>query len=295
MLIIGVGNTAMDCCRTSRRLGGKDVKVIARRSRPYFKASPWELEDAEEEGVEIVENHAPEALRPRERQARRHGVRAPPLDDENGKQKSEVIDTVIIPCDDVILAIGQENAFPWIERDIGIEFDDKGMPVVDRTDDAVARVRASSSAATRRGDRRTSSGPSSTGIRRRSRSTITARASRSRERPAYGMNLVSAKMGLHEWSYSNDYNPVPRTKMQHVELAKRFESSTIEVELGFTAEQTAREVERCLNCDIQTALHRRPVHRVRRLHRRLPGELSDDHARRADGARSARRVSPRRR
>ena len=133
VLIIGVGNTAMDCCRTSRRLGGTDIKVIARRSRPYFKASPWELEDAEEEGVEIVENHAPKRFVIEN--GKLVGMEFDRLrwSEQNGKQKSEVIETVVIPCDDVILAIGQDNAFPWIERDIGIDFDKKDMPVVDKT------------------------------------------------------------------------------------------------------------------------------------------------------------------
>src|SRR5439155_354207 len=133
VLIIGVGNTAMDCCRTSKRLGGTDVKVVARRSRPYFKASPWELEDAEEEGVEIVENHAPKRFVVEN--GRLVGMEFERLrwHDSNGRQKSEVIDTVIIPCDEVILAIGQDNAFPWVERDIGIAFDERDMPVVDRT------------------------------------------------------------------------------------------------------------------------------------------------------------------
>ena len=135
VLIIGVGNTAMDCCRTSRRLGGKDIKVMARRPRQYFKASPWELEDAEEEQVEILVNHVAQALRGRERQARwawsssaSSGTRT-----RTGGRRRRVIDTVILPADDVILAIGQENAFPWIERDIGIEFDKWDMPIVDET------------------------------------------------------------------------------------------------------------------------------------------------------------------
>ena len=133
VLIIGVGNTAMDCCRTSKRLGATDVKVIARRGRKYFKASPWEFEDAEEEQVEIVENHAPKRFVIEN--GKLVGIEFEQLrwTEENGKQKSEVIDTVIIPCDDVILAIGQDNAFPWIERDIGIEFDAHEMPVVDKT------------------------------------------------------------------------------------------------------------------------------------------------------------------
>ena len=122
VLIIGVGNTAMDCCRTSKRLGGRDIKVMARRGRKHFKASPWELEDAEEEGVEIIENHAPSRFIVED--GRLVGMEFERLtwSEVSGRQRSEVIDTVTIPCDDVILAIGQENAFPWIERDIGMEF-----------------------------------------------------------------------------------------------------------------------------------------------------------------------------
>ena len=134
VLIIGVGNTAMDCCRTSRRLGGKDIKVMARRPRQYFKASPWELDDAEEEQVEIVINHAPKSLRHRERQAQGHGVRAARVVARtSGKLVADAASTTSSsPADAVILAIGQEDAFPWIERDIGIEFDKWGMPVVDK-------------------------------------------------------------------------------------------------------------------------------------------------------------------
>jgi formate dehydrogenase beta subunit len=120
VLIIGVGNTAMDCCRSSRRLGGKDIKVMARRPRGYFKASPWELDDAEEEGVEIVINHAPKRFVIEN--GKLTGMEFERLEwDEKEAKKSKVIDTIFLPCDDVILAIGQENAFPWIERDLGIE------------------------------------------------------------------------------------------------------------------------------------------------------------------------------
>lgn len=251
VLIVGVGNTAMDCCRTSRRLGGKDVKVIARRSRPHFKASPWELEDAEEEGVEIVENHAPKRFVLEN--GKLVGLELDRLRwfDDNGKAKSEVIDTVVIPCDDVILAIGQENAFPWIERDIGVDFDNKGMPVVDRLTMQSTRqdVFFGGDAAW---------GPENIiwAVEHGHQAAISihnhCQSVPLTERPAYGMNLTSVKAGMHAWSYSNDYSPVPRTKMQHAELTKRFEGLGVEVELGFTAEQTAREVERCLNCDVQT-------------------------------------------
>lgn len=251
VLIIGVGNTAMDCCRTSRRLGGKDVKVVARRSRPHFKASPWELEDAEEEGVEIVENHAPKRFVLEN--GRLVGLELERLrwSEENGKQKSEVIDTVVIPCDDVILAIGQENSFPWIERDIGIDFNKWGMPIVDKT-----TMQSTRAGVFFGGD--AAWGPENIiwAVEHGHQAAISihnhCQGIPLTERPAYGMNLVSSKVGMHAWSYSNDYSPLPRTKMQHAELTKRFQGLNVEVELGFDAEQTAKEVERCLNCDVQT-------------------------------------------
>ena len=177
VLIIGVGNTAMDCCRSSCRLGGKDIKVMARRPRGYFKASPWELEDAEEEGVEILINHAPKRFVIEN--GKLTGMEFERLEWDAEAKHSKTIDTVFLPADDVILAIGQDNAFPWIERDLGIEFDKWDMPVVDEKTMQSHPPRASSSAAMRRWVRRTSSGRSSTGIRPRSRSTIIARVRRS--------------------------------------------------------------------------------------------------------------------
>src|SRR4051812_4220928 len=129
VLIIGVGNTAMDCCRSSRRLGGKDIKVMARRPRGYFKASPWELEDAEEEGVEILINHAPKRFVLEN--GKLVGMEFERLEWDAQAKRSRTVETVTLPADDVILAIGQENAFPWIERDLGIEFDQWDVPVVD--------------------------------------------------------------------------------------------------------------------------------------------------------------------
>ncbi|HEV8365034.1 MAG TPA: FAD-dependent oxidoreductase [Gemmatimonadaceae bacterium] len=251
VLIIGVGNTAMDCCRTTKRLGGKDIKVVARRSRPYFKASPWELEDAEEEGVEIVENHAPKRF-VREN-GRLVGMEFEQLrwSEQNGKQRSEVVGTILIPCDDVILAIGQDNAFPWIERDLGLEFDEHGMPKVDRLtmQSTLPGVFFGGDAAW---------GPENIiwAVAHGHEAAISIHQHCQGEpldrRPPQGMNLISAKVGMHAWSYSNDYSPVQRMKMTHAELEERFSKLNVEVELGFTAEQTAKEVERCLNCDIQT-------------------------------------------
>ena len=251
VVIIGVGNTAMDCCRTSRRLGGTDVKVIARRSRPHFKASPWELEDAEEEGVEIVENHAPKSFVLED--GRLVGLELDRLRwfEENGRQRSEVLETIVLPCDDVILAIGQENAFPWIERDVGIDFDAHGMPVVDRT-----TMQSTRAGVFFGGD--AAWGPENIiwAVEHGHQAAISihnhCQGIPVSARPPYGSNLVSAKLGMHAWGYSNDYSPVPRTKMQHADLTRRFAGLGVEVELGFSPEETAREVERCLNCDIQT-------------------------------------------
>ena len=251
VLIIGVGNTAMDCCRTSKRLGATDVKVIARRSRKFFKASPWELEDAEEELVDIVENHAPKRFIVEN--GKLVGMEFEQLEwsDANGKQTSKVTGTVIIPCDAVILAIGQDNAFPWIERDIGIEFDKHDMPTVDKKTHASTRpgVYFGGDAAW---------GPQNIiwAVEHGHQAAISIHnqieAVPVTDRPPYGMNLISAKMGMHSWAYNNDYNPSSRAKMTHEELVKRFSKVSVEVELGFTPEQTATEVERCLNCDIET-------------------------------------------
>jgi formate dehydrogenase (NADP+) beta subunit len=251
VLIIGVGNTAMDCCRTSKRLGGRDVKVVARRSRPHFKASPWELEDAEEEQVEIVENHAPRRFVIENGKLTGMEFERLRWYEENGRQKSEVLDTVIFPCDEVILAIGQENAFPWIERDLGIEFNEWDMPVVDRITHqcSLPGVFFGGDAAW---------GPENIiwAVEHGHQAAISihhhCQGIPVSERLPWGMNLVSAKLGMHAWSYSNDYNPSPRAKMEHAELVARFSDIGLEVELGFTPEQTAREVERCLNCDIET-------------------------------------------
>jgi NADPH-dependent glutamate synthase beta subunit-like oxidoreductase/ferredoxin len=249
VLIIGVGNTAMDCCRTSRRLGGKDIKVMARRPRGYFKASPWELEDAEEEGVEIVINHAPKRFVIEDR--RLLGMEFERLEWDRQARKSTVVDTVFLPADDVILAIGQENAFPWIERDLGIEFDEWDVPVVNEQTMQSTRPEVFFG-----GD--SAFGPKNIiwAVEHGHQAAISihnlAQGIPMDERPPIGYNLISQKMGLSEWSYHNDYNPASRQKMTHVELTRRFQQLDIEVELGFTAEQTANEVQRCLNCDIQT-------------------------------------------
>ena len=252
VLIIGVGNTAMDCCRTSARLGGKSIKVMARKPRKYFKASPWELEDAEEEQVEIVINHEPKRFvlengRLKGMEFQRYEAR----EDEKGKLVQTPLDVVFLPADDVILAIGQENAFPWIERDLGIEFDKWEVPVVDATTFQSTRPGIFFGGDAAFGPKNiiwaTEHGhQAAISIHSLCQGTSLT------ERPPQGMNLVSAKMGMHEWSYSNDYNSDKRQKMKHVDLVERFSKLNLEVEVGFSAEQAATEVLRCLNCDVQT-------------------------------------------
>jgi formate dehydrogenase (NADP+) beta subunit len=249
VLIIGVGNTAMDCCRSSRRLGGEDIKVMARRPREYFKASPWELEDAEEEGIEIVINHAPKRFVVEN--GKLVGMEFEQLEWNTGATESKTLGTVIIPCDDVILAIGQDNAFPWIEKDLGIEFGKWDMPKVDEKThmSTLDGVFFGGDAAW---------GPKNIiwAVEHGHQAAISihnhCQSVPVTERPPHGMNLISQKMGLSEWSYSNNYDPAARQKMKHVDLVERFKNLNTEVELGFSAEQTAHEVQRCLNCDMET-------------------------------------------
>jgi NADPH-dependent glutamate synthase beta subunit-like oxidoreductase/ferredoxin len=253
VIIIGVGNTAMDCCRTAKRVGATDVKVIARRGRKHFKASPWELEDAEEELIEIIENHAPKRFVIEN--GKLTGMEFERLawsEDATGRQTSKVLESVIVPCDAVILAIGQDNAFPWIERDLGLEFDPKwDMPIVDKTTHQSTRAGVFFG-----GD--AAWGPENIiwAVAHGHQAAISihqhCQGLPITDRPPVGMTLVSAKMGMQSWAYDNDYETAKRAKMTHEELTKRFSGIGVEVELGYTPEQAALEVQRCLNCDIQT-------------------------------------------
>src|SRR5712672_526034 len=253
VLIIGVGNTAMDCCRTSLRLGAKSVKVMARKPRGFFKASEWELEDAEEESVDITINRSPKAFVLEN--GKLTGMLFDKMEydlDAQGRITAERnVGEEFLPADDVILAIGQENAFPWIERDLGIEFDKWDVPNVDKV-----TLQSTRPGVFFGGD--AAFGPkniiwavehghqAAISIHRHCEGQSVA------DRLAPGINLQSRKMGMHEWSYSSDYAPVDRRLMPHVSLKERFKKLNIEVELGFTAEQAAQEVQRCLNCDVQT-------------------------------------------
>lgn len=252
VLIIGVGNTAMDCCRTSLRIGAQDVKVMARKPRDFFKASDWELDDAEEENVEIVVNHSPKEFVIEAGRLTGMKFEQVEYEVEHGRIVNQwSTGDVIIPCDDVILAIGQENSFPWIERDLGIEFDQWEVPVVDKItfESTLPGVFFGGDAAF---------GPKNIiwAVEHGHQAAISihrhCQAEDLHERLPVLMNLGSRKMGMHEWSYSNDFDPAARRKMKHVGLSQRFKDLVTEVEMGFTAEQAQQEVERCLNCDIQT-------------------------------------------
>jgi formate dehydrogenase (NADP+) beta subunit len=252
VLIIGVGNTAMDCCRSSLRMGAKSVKVMARKPRGFFKASEWELEDAEAESVQIIVNRSPKKF------VVENGKLTGMLFDrmeyelKDGRITAErVAGEELIPCDDVILAIGQENAFPWIERDLGIEFDQWSVPTVDAKtfQSTNARVFFGGDAAF---------GPKNIiwAVEHGHQAAISLhkflQGQPVAERPRPGVKLQSVKMGVHEWAYSNDYAPLERRLVPHVSLKERFKKLNIEVELGYNADVAAQEVQRCLNCDVQT-------------------------------------------
>ena len=255
VLIIGVGNTAMDCCRSSLRLGAKKVQVMARKPREFFKASEWELEDAEEENVAIIVNHSPREFVVEEGKLKGVMFDLMEYDIENGQiLEQRIVGEKFIPCDDVVVAIGQENAFPWIERELGIEFNEWEEPCVDEV----------TFESTRRGvffGGDSAFGPKNIiwAVEHGHQAAISihrhCQGKSLSDRLPVLLNLGSRKMGMHEWSYSNDFDPAARRKMTHVSLEERFKELGKEVELGFDAEQTAKEVERCLNCDIQTVFY----------------------------------------
>ena len=254
VVVIGGGNTAMDCCRTALRLGAEAVTVTVRSPRKVMKASEWEIKDALHEGIPILDNHAPkEFLIENGRlvgavfeKMIEKGV------DAKGRPKLEASgELVTIACDDVLMAIGQENAFHWIERDIGIAFGEWGMPKVDRITFMSTRpgVFFGGDAAW---------GPENIiwAVAHGHHAAISMDAHchgrTITERPAPGHTLVAQKMGIHEWSYHNNYNPAERTDVPHAELKTSLKNLKIEVELGFDDKLAAKEVERCLNCDVQT-------------------------------------------
>ncbi|WP_372810472.1 FAD-dependent oxidoreductase [Litorivivens sp.] len=254
VVVMGGGNTAMDCCRTARRLGGEDVKVVVRSPFADMKASPWEKEDAQHEGIPILDNHVPQEFVVEN--GKLAGVMFEKVEaqyDDNGKRSLVPTgeEPVFIECDDVLMAIGQENAFPWIERDIGVEFGKWDMPVVNEV-----TFQSSNPKVFFGGD--AAFGPENviTAVAHGHQAAISidlfCRGETVDQRPAPGVTLVSQKMGIHEWSYDSAVEDDKRYVVPQAELSRTLSDRKLEVELGFDAATAFKEAQRCLNCDVQT-------------------------------------------
>jgi formate dehydrogenase beta subunit len=254
VVVLGGGNTAMDCCRTSLRLGGRDVKVVVRSGFAEMKASAWEKEDAMHEGVAVLNYLTPKAFT--HERGRLTGVMFEKVTAEKDDRGRRVLvptgePDVHIECDDVLVAVGQENAFPWIESDAGVAFGKDGLPAVDPV-----TFQSSMPSVFFGGD--AALGPKNiiTAVAHGHEAAISidayCRGEDPRVRPAAMTNLVSQKMGLHEWSYDNAITLDRRFAVPHVENAKALKNVKTEVELGFTDAQALAEARRCLNCDVQT-------------------------------------------
>jgi NADPH-dependent glutamate synthase beta subunit-like oxidoreductase len=257
VIVLGGGNTAMDCCRSARRLGGTDVKVIVRSGFEEMKASPWEKEDAMHEGIPIINMHVPVSFV--HENGRLTGmlfeiVRA----EYDAKGRRTLVPTgephAFFACDEVLVAVGQENAFPWIERDSGLEFDKWGLPVLNKVtfQSTVPTVFFGGDAAL---------GPKNiiTAVAHGHEAAVSIdlllNGLDPRVRPAPMTNLMSQKMGIHEWSYDNATSLDARFKVPWAQAEKALASIRVEVELGFDAKTAFKEAQRCLNCDVQTVFN----------------------------------------
>lgn len=254
VIVLGGGNTAMDCCRTARRLGGDEVKVIVRSPFGEMKASAWEKEDAIHEGIPIIENHVPlECVIEDGKLVGMLFEKVNAVYDDNGKRTLVPTgeEPAFYPCDEVLVAIGQENSFPWIEKDAGVEFDDWGMPILN-----AQTFQSSCSKVFFGGD--SAFGPENiiTAVAHGHQAAVSidlfCEGRPVNERPAPGTSLISQKMGIHEWSYDNDVTNDERKIVPLVELTSALQNRTLEVELGFDVKTAFAEAERCLNCDVQT-------------------------------------------
>jgi len=254
VLVLGGGNTAMDCCRTSMRLGGEDVRVVVRSPFGDMKASPWEKEDAQHEGIPIFDNHTPKEIVVEDGKLK--GMLFEKVEaqyDEEGNRSLIPTgeDWVFMEADDVLMAIGQENAFPWVERDVGIEFDKWDMPVVDKL-----TFQSTNEKVFFGGD--AAFGPENviTAVAHGHQAAVSidlfCRGESVTERPDPLTNLVSQKMGVHEWSYDNGVESDERYVVPLAPLEQTLKNRKLEVELGFDRDTGFKEAERCLNCDVQT-------------------------------------------
>jgi NADPH-dependent glutamate synthase beta subunit-like oxidoreductase len=254
VLVLGGGNTAMDCCRTSKRLGGEDVRVVVRSPFEDMKASPWEKEDAMHEGIPIYNNHVPKEFVVEDgKLLGMHFEKVEAEYDSEGNRSlvSTGEDLVFMEADEVLMAIGQDNAFPWVERDLGIEFDKWDMPVVDET-----TYQSTNDKVFFGGD--AAFGPENiiTAVAHGHQAAVSidlfCRGASVNQRPAPGTNLTSQKMGVHEWSYDNAIEIDKRYIVPLAPLEESLKDRKMEVELGFDPATGFKEAERCLNCDVQT-------------------------------------------
>ena len=254
VIVLGGGNTAMDCCRSSRRLGGEDVKVIVRSGFEEMKASPWEKDDAMREDIPILNMLVPKEFTHRD--GKLTGVMFEKVKAEyDARGRRRLVPTgepdQHFECDDVLVAVGQENAFPWIERDVGIEFDQWDMPVVDEVTMGSTNPRVFFG-----GD--AAFGPKNIiwAVAHGHQAAISihqfCHGESVRDRPPPLVNLMSQKMGIHEWSYDNDISLDLRYKVPHRDKAIALRDIKAEVELGFDDKLAFAEAQRCLNCDVQT-------------------------------------------
>src|SRR3989440_1502914 len=254
VIVLGGGNTAMDCCRSSRRLGGEDVKVVVRSGFEEMKASAWEKEDAMHEGIPIFNYMVPKAFT--HENGRLTGVLFEKVRAERGADgRRNLVPTgepdEHLACDDVLVAVGQENAFPWIERDIGLEFDRCGMPKVD-----TKTMQSTRPGVFFGGD--AAFGPKNIiwAVAHGHEAAISIHKLCTGEdvadRPPPIVNLTSQKMGIHEWSYDNDISLDQRYRVPLREKTLALRDIRAEVELGFDPKLALAEAERCLNCDVQT-------------------------------------------
>ena len=255
VIVLGGGNTAMDCCRSARRLGGDDVKVIVRSGFEEMKASPWEKEDAMGEDIPILNMLVPIAFVHED--GKLVGMTFDKVRAEyDARGRRNLVSTgeepVFHGCDDVLVAVGQENAFPWIERDIGLTFDPRwDMPVVDE-----ATFQSSLKNVFFGGD--AAFGPKNIiwAVAHGHQAAISIHKFCQGEdiavRPPPGVTIVSQKMGIHEWSYDNNVSLDLRFKVPHRDKFAALSDIKAEVELGFDLKLAFDEAQRCLNCDVQT-------------------------------------------
>ncbi|MBB5203105.1 NADPH-dependent glutamate synthase beta subunit-like oxidoreductase/ferredoxin [Inhella inkyongensis] len=253
VLVLGGGNTAMDCCRSARRLGAESVQVLVRSTYEDMKASPWEKEDAEHEGIAILPCHSPKAFLVENGVL--VGMRFEVVQSvyENGRRKlvPSGQPDVDMPCDEVLIAVGQENAFPWIERDAGIAFDEWGLPVLDAVTHQSSNPRVFFG-----GD--AAFGPKNiiTAVAHGHEAAVSIDRLLHGEdvtrRPPPHVNLMSQKMGIHQWSYDNAPTQDARHKVPWAAAEAALKSIKVEVELGFDVKTAFKEAQRCLNCDVQT-------------------------------------------